>query len=236
MQCPGQDSRYWDNEAIFETNCSKCGNKIEFFKDDNKRKCKQCGEEMLNPKIDFGCASYCQYAEQCLGSLPPEMIAQKQELLIDRVAIEAKKMLAQDFAKIGLMTKAARFADKIIKSEETANKAVVMIAAYFLPFVSDLPTNEGKKNAIEQINARLNTLGANPGIIDEVCSILDGPIQVAPDSDINHSIVHDSLILSQIATNADAAGNKATELLTKNAQEQAEQLSYPSAGLSSVPP
>ena len=225
MQCPGQDSRYWDDEAIFEANCSRCGNTIEFFKDDNKRRCKQCGEEMLNPKIDFGCASYCPYAEQCLGSLPPEMIAQKQELLIDRVAIESKKMLTQDFAKIGLMTKAARFADKIIKSEEAANKAVVMIATYFLPFTTELSANESQTNALEQINSRLNTLGANPGIIDEVCTILTDPLAAAQNSNINHSIVHDSLILAQMSTNSDAAQNTVSELLTKNAKEQAEQLS-----------
>ncbi len=93
MQCPGQDSRYWDGEAIFEAKCSKCNTIVEFFKDDSKRKCKNCGTEVLNPKIDFGCAAYCAYAEHCLGSLPPEMIAKKQELLIDRVAIEMKRHL-----------------------------------------------------------------------------------------------------------------------------------------------
>ena len=225
MQCPGQDSRYWDNEAIFEANCSQCGHIIEFFKDDNKRKCKKCGHEMLNPKIDFGCASYCQYAEQCLGSLPPEMIAQKQELLIDRVAIESKKMLAQDFTKIGLMTKAARFADKIIKSEESANRAVVMIATYFFPFVTDQPTKESMDNAVEQITTRLNTLGANPGIIEEVCSILKDPFKATSASDLSHKIVHDTLILTQMATSNDSSEKKAIELLTENAQEQAQQLS-----------
>nr|MBF0221502.1 phosphohydrolase [Desulfobulbaceae bacterium] len=222
MQCPGQDSRYWDNEAIFEANCSKCGTIVEFFKDDNKRKCRQCGNEMLNPKIDFGCASYCPYAEQCLGSLPPEMIAKKQELLIDRVAIESKKMLAQDFAKISLMTKAARFANTIIKTEDAANKAVVMIATYFLPFATTLTEAESKATAIEQIRSRLTSLGANPGIVDEVCTILSDPLKVASDGNINHCIVHDSLILSHIASNPEGTNRPA--LLTKSAQEQAKQL------------
>lgn len=227
MQCPGQDSRYWDNEAIFEANCSKCGNIVEFFKDDNKRKCKQCGNEMLNPKIDFGCASYCPYAEQCLGSLPPEMINQKQELLIDRVAIESKKMLAQDFTKIALMTKAARFASTIIKSEEDANKAVVMIATYFLPLVTELSDGNIKENALEQISSRLASLGANPGITEEVCSILSDPLTTANASSINHSIVHDSFILSQIASKIVAISTM-PELLTESGQEQAKQLSHSS--------
>jgi len=228
MQCPGQDSRYWDNEAIFEANCSKCGAVIEFFKDDNKRKCKQCGNEMLNPKIDFGCASYCPYAEQCLGSLPPEMIAQKQELLIDRVAIEAKKMLDQDFAKIGLMTKAARSAEKMIKTEESANRAVVMIASYFLPFVTEASANTSQESATEQITAKLTELNANPGIIAEVCTILADPRQVATDSSINQCIVHDSLILAEMAGRPAAPNNNGPELLTQNAREQAKQLSQSS--------
>ena len=61
MQCPGQDSRYWDGEAVFEANCSECGNVLEFFKDDNARKCGKCGHEATQ-RVDhlvnynLGCA------------------------------------------------------------------------------------------------------------------------------------------------------------------------------------
>ena len=37
MQCPGQDSRYWDGKDIFDVTCPKCGTNIEFFKDDSSR-------------------------------------------------------------------------------------------------------------------------------------------------------------------------------------------------------
>lgn len=33
MKCPGQDSRYWKEGAIFEVDCPKCGKPVEFFKD-----------------------------------------------------------------------------------------------------------------------------------------------------------------------------------------------------------
>jgi hypothetical protein len=55
---------------------------------------------MVNPKMDFGCAAYCKFAEQCLGDLPPELIAQKKDLLKDRVAIEMKHFFKQDFTNI----------------------------------------------------------------------------------------------------------------------------------------
>lgn len=200
MQCPGQDSRYWDNEAIFEASCTKCGNTVEFFKDDNKRKCKKCGTEMLNPKIDFGCASYCPYAEQCLGSLPPEMIAQKQELLIDRVAIEAKKLLGQDFEKIGLMTKTARQAEKLVKESTTSNRAVVLCTCYFLPLLIDLKGVEEQQEILGRIETILKTLGANPGIIAEIKEILDDPHHLNNGTTSNRAIIHESLILAKAAT------------------------------------
>lgn len=58
--------RFWKPGDIFETRCPKCGGEVEFFKDEVRRKC-GCGHEIVNPKMDLGCAIWCQYAEQCLG-------------------------------------------------------------------------------------------------------------------------------------------------------------------------
>jgi len=66
MKCPGQDMRFWKPGDIFDTQCPKCGRKVEFFKDEVRRKCR-CGHEMVNPKLDLGCAQWCQYGEQCTG-------------------------------------------------------------------------------------------------------------------------------------------------------------------------
>jgi len=117
MKCPGQDSRYWAQGAIFEARCPKCTSEVEFFKDDTTRRCKKCGHRFLNPGLDFGCASYCQYAEQCIGNLPPELLAEKEDLLKDRVAIEMKRYFKHDFKRIGHASKVARYAEKIGKEE-----------------------------------------------------------------------------------------------------------------------
>jgi len=124
MKCPGQDTRYWKPEAVFEAKCPKCGNAVEFFKDDTTRKCGICGHRFLNPGMDFGCAAYCPYAEQCIGNLPPELMAHKENLLKDRVAIEMKKYFKKDFKRIGHATKVARYAERIGKSEG-GNMAVI---------------------------------------------------------------------------------------------------------------
>lgn len=65
MKCPGQDSRYWKPDAVFEEICSGCGAVLEFFKDDTSRLCRKCGSRMVNPRMDFGCSAYCRHAERC---------------------------------------------------------------------------------------------------------------------------------------------------------------------------
>ncbi|MCP4132097.1 MAG: hypothetical protein GY754_14070 [bacterium] len=67
-KCPGQDTRYWKPEDIFEIKCGSCGTMVEFFKDDVQLKCYKCGTTIENPKIKMGCAEWCQYADECLGT------------------------------------------------------------------------------------------------------------------------------------------------------------------------
>jgi ribosomal protein S27E len=125
MKCPGQDTQYWKPGAIFETQCPKCGNTVEFFKDDTTRKCDKCGHRFVNPDMDFGCAAHCPYAEQCIGDLPAELIAQQEDLLKDRVAIEMKRYFKNDFRRIGHASRVARYAERIGKKEK-GNLAVIL--------------------------------------------------------------------------------------------------------------
>ena len=129
MKCPGQDSRYWKPDSIFETKCPECGKIVEFFKDDTTRKCSHCGHRFANPEMDFGCASYCKFADQCLGSLPAELLAKRDDLLKDRIAIEMKKYFKTDFKRIGHASRVARYAEKIGMAE-SGNLAIILASAY----------------------------------------------------------------------------------------------------------
>ena len=128
MKCPGQDSRYWKAGDIFEVPCPVCDQSVEFFKDESTRRCKKCGHKLVNPRMDFGCAAYCKYAEQCLGELPAELLAQRKELMKDRVAIAMKHYFKRDFKRIGNATRVARYAEQIAK-EEVGDVAVALLAA-----------------------------------------------------------------------------------------------------------
>jgi hypothetical protein len=205
MKCPGQDSRYWKPGAIFETKCPKCGNEVEFFKDDTTRLCKKCGHRFLNPSMDFGCASYCQYAEQCIGNLPPELIAQKENLLKDRVAVEMKRYFKQDFKRIGHATRVARYADQIGK-EEQGNLAVILTAAY----LHDIGIKAAERN-YNSTAARyqekegppiareiLTRLGAAEGLIKEVCDIVGHHHHPKESDGVNFKSVYDADLIANL--------------------------------------
>ena len=166
MKCPGQDTQFWTENAIFDAACPQCSKTVEFFKDDTTRKCGHCGHRFVNPKMDFGCAAYCSYAEQCLGDLPPELVAQKEDLLKDRVAVAVKRHFKTDFKRIGRAVRRARHAEEIGKAVR-ADLPLLLMAAYLW----DLGQGDPAANArlAENILAELK---APQALIDQVCAMV----------------------------------------------------------------
>jgi HD superfamily phosphohydrolase YqeK len=208
MKCPGQDTQYWKPGAIFEVKCPECGDVVEFFKDDTNRKCGKCGHRFVNPEMDFGCASYCQYAEQCLGTLPPELLAEKEDILKDRVAIEMKRYFKNDFKRIGHATRVARYAEKIGKYEG-GNLAVIISAAYLHDIgIHEAErkhgSNSGKYQELEGppiARELLEKLGANEELIKEVCDIVGHHHSPRNEETINFKAVYDADIIANIEDN-----------------------------------
>ncbi|MBW2647840.1 MAG: HD domain-containing protein [Deltaproteobacteria bacterium] len=114
VRCPGQDERFWKPDDIFEIQCSGCGRAMEFFKDEPKLKCRNCGQMVVNPKIDLGCAEWCQYAEQCLGvSVGKTTVGIMRDKLID----EMKKVFAGDEKRIKHTLDVLSYAERIQQTE-----------------------------------------------------------------------------------------------------------------------
>ena len=185
MKCPGQDMKYWKDDAIFEVSCPKCDKAIEFYKDDTTRKCGHCGHRLVNPKMDFGCASYCQFAEQCLGTMPEEFMGAREDLLKDKVAVAMKRFYQTDFKSIRKATSAARHAENIGKAEG-GNLAVILCAVYL--------------HGMERENARsiLTGVGASEPLIEEITQLLNIHKNLVKDETSAAGIVHDALVLEQL--------------------------------------
>jgi hypothetical protein len=199
MKCPGQDTLYWKPGAIYEVPCPECGASVEFFKDDTARKCPKCRHRFVNPNLDFGCAAYCQYAEQCIGTLPEEFLLQKEDLLKDRVAIEMKRYFRGDFKRIGHATRVARYAERIGRAEGS-NPAVVLCAAYLHDIgIVEAEKKHGSSEASYQEQegpavAReiLERLGAKPPLVEEVCDIVGHHHHPRAEETLNFKVLYDA--------------------------------------------
>lgn len=96
FRCPGQDPRYWKPEDVFDIECPGCQRSIEFFKDEPSRKCPGCGQRITNPKIDMGCAKWCQYAAHCIGNLKDDSDA----AVCDKLVAAMKVVFGDDKKRI----------------------------------------------------------------------------------------------------------------------------------------
>jgi HD superfamily phosphodiesterase len=237
MKCPGQDTRYWKTDAIFEVACPKCGRAVEFFRDDTARNCPGCNHRFVNPNMDFGCASYCEYAEQCLGTLPPELLARKEDLFKDRVAVEMKRYFKTDFKRIGHAMRTARYAERIGKAER-ANLAVILAAAY----LHDIGMIEAERKYGERggefheqegpavAGAILRRLGAKDGLIDAACDIIAHHHAPRAEETVEFKVVYDSDLIADLEDqqkkepeNADRLKTIiATSFFTESGRKEAE--------------
>ena len=205
MKCPGQDTQYWKPGAIFDVKCPKCDKTVEFFKDDTTRKCGHCGHRFVNPNMDFGCAAYCQYAEQCLGTLPEELLAQKEDLLKDRVAIEMKRYFKSDFKRIGHAGRAARYAERIAKKEE-GMLPVILCAAYLWDIGAVEAERKYGEVSAEHLEAEgppvarsiLTFLKAKEELVEAVCDIVGHHRQPEDDDDLSLKIVFEGTLIAEL--------------------------------------
>jgi len=202
MKCPGQDLRFWKPGDIFDTQCPKCGGRVEFFKDEVRRKCR-CGHEIINPKLDFGCAQWCPYAEQCIGAVPEDVKekqkAEQKDLLRERISLEMKKYFGTDFKRVSHALKVAKFAEQILKMEG-GHPLVVMGAAY----LHDIGIHEAERKHGDNSGhyqevegpaiAReiLERLNVQKDMVDEICDIIGHHHHPREEESLNFQILYEA--------------------------------------------
>lgn len=126
QKCPGQDTRYWRPEDINEVPCHACGTILEFWKDEPHRRCTGCGARVRNPKVESGCAKWCNYAKECLGYVP--LAEDAEESVCDQLISELKQVFKNDQPRISHALSVLGFAEDILAVEK-ASPIVVKAAA-----------------------------------------------------------------------------------------------------------
>jgi HD superfamily phosphodiesterase len=137
--------------------------------------------------------------------LPPELLAQKEDLLKDRVAIEMKRYFKSDFKRIGHATRVARYAERIGKSEG-GNLAVILSAAYLHDIGIVAAENKHQSTAAKYQEMEgppiaasiLIKLGAKEALIEEVCDIVGHHHHPRPDETKNFKAVYDADLIENM--------------------------------------
>ena len=176
MKCPGQDTRYWKPGDIFVAECPKCGAEIEFFKDDTLRRCAWCGHLFYNPKIELGCAEWCQYADKCV----PDLVKEKKaaQTFKERLA-ELVHAYLQDSTEWERTARGMGYALDLLKSE--GGDPRVVLAAVLLHRVDP-----------EQGRKFLEELETEPDTAAGIADLLAG---AASARDLNRHLFEDTLAL-----------------------------------------
>lgn len=196
MKCPGQDSRFWKDDAVYEARCPQCNDSVEFFKDDTARKCPSCGLRFVNPEMDFGCAAYCQFAEQCLGALPDEVKEKQQDLIKDKVGMEVRRLLMQQPKVMQQAQNAARYAERLGKDAGGDLGAIIMGAHLIhVPSLNDTEFSDQNRQAMAR--SILEKVGAGEEVAEKVVSILEA-LSEDGELELEASIVKDAELMAQL--------------------------------------
>jgi len=197
IKCPGQDTRFWKPDDIFTLECPKCGAEIEFFKDDTRRRCAWCGHLFYNPRIELGCAEYCQFADKCV----PELMAEKKAMQTfkERLRERVLSLAPGDQELETRLERGLALATDLLKAEGGDPK--VVFAAVLLHRISPARAQE--------ILAELET---EPEIAQAIMEVLRGEAEAG---DSNRQIYQDVLAL------LDGEGRAPQDFLTRTAQRLA---------------
>jgi HD superfamily phosphodiesterase len=219
VRCPGQDQRFWKPEDIFEVQCPGCGGTVEFFKDEPKLKCRKCKQMVINPKIDLGCAEWCQYAEQCLGV----SIVKNLRVMRNKLIEEMKDVFGDDRKRIEHALAVLDYADQI-QNVEGGDPLIVRAAA----ILHDIGIQEaerkygssaGKYQEIEGppiAEEILKRYDISAEAIEHICRIIANHHSAKDIDTIEFRIVWDTDQLVNLLTDSSRATNeKLQEIIDK---------------------
>jgi len=186
--CPGQDTRFWQPGDIFNSRCGNCGSIIEFFKDDASQRCKKCGTKVQNPKLNMGCAQWCEHARDCLGYDPKdqENAAAMSESVGFDVSI-ADRILGEIRLKFGenseLFNAASKYKEKaeLLIDVQGGKPRIIIPAAMLNSAEEHGPGFKNRNDASSSGKAEyrgltkgiLKEAGLDNASIDEVIEIID---------------------------------------------------------------
>jgi hypothetical protein len=195
-KCPGQDTRFWKPNDVYTVECPKCSKPVEFFKDDIRRRCKECGHLFINPKLNLGCSRWCQYADQCVGTIGKEEFK-------EIITLAMKAHCSGDKEKIDNALKVLKFVEDLLEHEEGNPKVVIAAGLLYdigLQEIEKKPKSiiksDQAKDTLPTVRDILERSGSKPEIIEEVCHMIENHHHPENINTLNGKIVYDAVMLA----------------------------------------
>lgn len=202
-RCPGQDVRFWKPKDIFEIRCSYCGEGIEFWKDDPLRHCPSCSQVVSNPRINLGCAQWCQYAEECLGTLPDALV--QEAPVIDRLkALLAKQLITQP-VRMELARKVCTLSETLMVTEggdPCLVKSAALLAGTLIMGNGASDTSSSEEHPFGNFHTQktiLEQAGIGTVLANEICAVVDGVIAGKTQETLDFAVVWDAVQLERLS-------------------------------------
>lgn len=178
--CPGQDTRFWQPGDIFDVNCGECDAVVEFFKDDATRRCMRCGSRIQNPRLNLGCAQWCEHAEDCLGYDPRGVGEDEGAVaLIDKLIQAVKEEFGEDQGRISHALSVLERSQEILRKESASPRVVLAASLLHDIGIVEAERKHGSSSAKYQeiegppIAKRImQDLGLDVETVDHVCRIV----------------------------------------------------------------
>jgi len=195
-------------------NCPGCQSSIEFWKDAPRTKCRKCGLVVRNPRLDIGCAEWCQYAEQCFGTIPGKQT--KEAPLCENLLKELRTVVGHDGGRVERVLRGLDHADRILRAE--GGDPLVVKAALILQEMAAGQPGGGldglvgpAHNAVDPSPVRdvLGKYGVEPAMIERVCQALISRPEAGRQEEPEARILRDATLLGQIPETVPAGSRQA---------------------------
>ena len=223
MKCPGQDSRYWKPGAIFDVKCPNCGEMIEFFKDDTRRRCPGCGAEVPNPEMDFGCAAYCPYAEHCLGGIAAEKAGDsKLKIMKASLAKALRSIFLNDSRKVSGATSLMELCEEIGK-KEGADLGIVLIAGLATLSIEQENSTEEPRKASDDLLKKLTETGVGEKLARDSLVLAQNAMsgKLEDEKEIkNYNVIKDAIMISRFQSEGRSDWESLSKVLVTDSARQ----------------
>ena len=187
-RCPGQDQRYWTADDIFDVCCPYCDQEIEFWKDEPFRLCRTCMKEVRNPRIDLGCAKWCKFSDQCLGSSADEQLAAAP--VIAKLKAQLKGLTESDPARYEAAMEIYRIANLVVTSEG-GDPCHVKTGALLIGVIRETPA------PLELAHSLLADTILDEEEITAISDLLRGLLTGERPDGIDGAVINDAIILAR---------------------------------------